>query len=191
VRRTAAVLSALLLVLAACGDDSDNATDAGPVDDIDGTSAEPSDDDLDATSAEPSDDVSGTSADPAEDEDYDVADQPEDASATFVTPADGDTVSSPFEVEVAADGVEVVPAGEPAVGEAHLHVIVDAGCLEPAEVIPGPSDDATADGYNHYGDGSTGGELELEPGTYELCTQLGDGVHQAYGQTETITVTVE
>jgi hypothetical protein len=191
VRRTAAVLSALLLTLAACGGDGDDATDAAPVDDIDGTSAEPSDDELDATSADPSDDVPGTSADPAEDGDYDVADQPEDAAASFVTPTDGDTVSSPFEVEVAADGAEVVPAGEPAVGEAHLHVIVDAGCVEPAEVVPGPSDDATADGYNHYGDGATGGELELEPGTYELCTQLADGVHQAYGQTETITITVE
>jgi hypothetical protein len=188
VRRTAALLSALLLALAACGGDDDAATDAAPVDDIDGTTAEPSDDELDATSADPSEDVPGTSAG---DDDYDVADQPEDAAASFVTPADGDTVSSPFEVEVAADGAEVVPAGEPAVGEAHLHVIVDAGCVEPLEVIPGPSDDATADGYNHFGDGSTGGELDLEPGTYELCTQLADGVHQAYGQTETITVTVE
>ncbi len=179
-RRSVAVLSALFVVLAACGDDDANGgTDAEPVEDVDGTDAAPSED------------VDGTSAAPSGDGDYDVTDQPDDAAASFVTPEDGDTVSSPSEVEVAADGVEVVPAGEPAVGEAHLHVIVDVGCLDPFEVIPGPSDEATADGYNHFGDGSTGGELDLEAGTYELCTQVGDGIHQAYGETETITVTVE
>jgi hypothetical protein len=122
---------------------------------------------------------------------YSVADQPADATARFVSPQDGDTVSSPFLVELAAEGVSIVPADAPAVGEGHFHIVVDIGCVDDGEFLPGPSDEATAQGYLHFGDGSTERELELEPGTYELCLQLADGVHQAFGATDTITVTVE
>jgi hypothetical protein len=121
---------------------------------------------------------------------YSVDDQP-DAEASFVSPADGDTVASPVAVELAAEGAELAPAGEPAVGEGHLHVLVDIGCYDGGEVIPGPSDEDEAEGRFHLGDGSDAREIDLEPGTYELCVQLADGVHQAFGATETITVTVE
>jgi hypothetical protein len=122
---------------------------------------------------------------------YDIGDQPADAAATFVTPADGDTVTSPVAVEMAAEGVDIVPADAPAVGEAHFHILVDIGCAETGEFLPGPSDEAIEQGYYHFGDGSTETELDLEPGTYELCLQLADGVHAAYGQTDTIEITVE
>lgn len=126
---------------------------------------------------------------PASDE-CSVADQP-DAEASFVSPSDGDTVSSPFTVELAADGVDLVPAGIPVVGEGHLHVMADIGCYGDGEVISGPSDEDEAEGRFHLGDGSNSREIDLEPGTYELCVQLGDGVHQAFGSPQTITVTVE
>jgi hypothetical protein len=124
------------------------------------------------------------------DDDYSVDQQPE-AAASFVSPGDGDTVGAPVEVELAADGVDLAPAGEPVVGEAHLHVTADLGCYDDGEVIPGPSDEDEAEGRFHLGDGSDSREIDLEPGTYELCVQLGDGVHQAFGATQTITVTVE
>ena len=124
-------------------------------------------------------------------DDYDISDQPADAQAMFVTPSDGDTVSAPVQVEMAADGVEIVPADAPRVGEAHFHINVDIGCVAPGEVIPGPSEEATEQGYLHFGDGSTQAELDLEPGTYELCLGLADGVHFAFGETDTITITVE
>lgn len=163
-RRTLAAAAGLTLLLAACADDGDDAA------------------------AVPTEDEAGDDEAAA---DYDIADQPDDAAASFVSPADGDTVAGPVTVELAADGVDLVPADAPVAGEAHLHVVVDQGCVESGEIIPGPSDEAAADGYNHYGDGSTGGDIELEPGTYELCVQLADGVHRAFGETETITVTVE
>lgn len=164
-RRAIAALAGLTLLLGACADDGDDtATDAG-------------------------DEQSDEQAD--EGGDYDIADQPDDAAAAFVSPADGDTVSGPVTVELAAEGVDIVPADAPAAGEAHLHVIVDQGCVDDGEIIPGPSDEATADGFNHYGDGSMGGDIELEPGDHELCVQLADGVHRAFGETETITITVE
>jgi hypothetical protein len=70
-------------------------------------------------------------------------------------------------------------------------VTVDIGCYDTGETIPGPSDEDEAEGRFHLGDGSDSRELDLEPGTYELCVQLADGLHVAYGETETIEVTVE
>jgi hypothetical protein len=173
--RITALLAVLALALAACGDDVTEEPE-------DGVAEEPADDAAD----EPADDAA---EEPADDE-YSVDDQP-DAAASFVSPSDGDTVPSPFTVELAADGVELAPAGEPAVGEAHQHVMVDIGCYDSGESIPGPSDADEAEGRFHLGDGSDSREIDLEPGTYELCVQLADGIHQAFGSTETITVTVE
>jgi hypothetical protein len=126
-----------------------------------------------------------------EDGDYSLEDQPDDAAASFVSPSDGDTVSAPVEVELAAEGVELAPAGAPAVGEAHFHVLVDIGCYDEGEFIPGPSDEDEEEGRFHLGDGSDARTLDLEPGTYELCVQLADGVHATVGETETIEITVE
>jgi len=126
---------------------------------------------------------------PAPDE-YDVQDQPA-AAASFVLPSDGDTVTSPFTVVLAAEGVALTPAGIPAVGEGHLHVMVDIGCYATGVSIPGPSEQDEAAGRFHLGDGSDSREIALAPGTYELCVQLADGIHTAFGSTQTITVTVE
>lgn len=134
------------------------------------------------------DEVADESGDP---EDYaGVEDQPADAAASFISPADGDTVSSPFTVELAADGVTLTPVGAPAAGEAHLHVIAGE-CFETGEIIPGPSPETEAEGIFHLGDGSDSREIDLEPGTHDLCVQLGDGPHTAFGDTEVITITVE
>ena len=122
-------------------------------------------------------------------EDYSVDDQPA-AAASFVSPSDGDMVTSPISVVLAADGVDLVPSDMPAIGEGHLHVMVDIGCYETGEYIPGPSHQDEDSGRFHLGDGSDSRQIELEPGTYELCVQLGDGFHTAFGETETITVTV-
>jgi hypothetical protein len=121
---------------------------------------------------------------------YRIEDQPV-AAASFVSPSEGDTVTSPFTVVLAAEGVRLAPAGVPAVGEGHLHVMVDIGCYATGEFILGPSEQDEAAGRFHLGDGSDSREIALEPGTYELCVQLADGVHMAFGATQTITVTVE
>ncbi len=134
--------------------------------------------------------VEDVAPDVAED-DYDISDQPDDAAARFVTPSDGDTVSSPVRFEMEADGVEIVPAGPRALGEAHFHILVDLDCADEGEFLPGPGDEAEEQGYYHFGDGSSEAELELEPGTYDLCLQLADGVHAAFGETDTIEITVE
>ena len=160
-RRALPLMLAPMLLLAACDDDAD----------------------VEATDA--------ADVEEPEDHDYSVDDQPDDAAASFLSPADGDTVGAPVEVELAADGVELAPAGAPAVGEGHFHVMVDIGCYDGGENIPGPSDEDEEEGRFHLGDGSDARTLDLEPGTYELCVQLADGFHAAFGETETIEITVE
>lgn len=167
-RRSMAVVAVLMLGLTACGNDDVGAVGDAPEDGV----AEDATEEI------------------IEPEEYTVTAQP-DAAATFISPSDGDTVTSPFTVELAAEGIELVAAGEPMAGEGHLHVLADIGCYETGEVIPGPTDRDEAEGRFHLGDGSDTREIELEPGEYELCVQLADGVHTAFGETETITVTVE
>lgn len=170
------MIALVSLALAACdgGDDVDNLVE--DVEDV--TPDDLTDDDTDAD-------------DDAADADYDIADQPDDAAAEFVTPEDGDTVSSPVTVEMSATGVTIEAAGDPAIGEAHYHIGVDTGCVEEGEVVPGPSDEAEGEGHFHLGDGSDSTELELEAGTYELCLQLADGAHRVFGGSDEITITVE
>lgn len=120
-----------------------------------------------------------------------VAEQPGDAGVVFVSPEAAETVGSPVAVEFDVEGVELAEAGEPTVGEGHVHVLVDRGCVDDGEVIPGPSEDVEADGIFHFGDGSAEGELDLETGEHELCAQLGDGAHRAFGATDEIQIAVE
>jgi hypothetical protein len=159
-----ALLAALALLLVACNGD-DTAIEEPATDDV--------------------------AVEESADDEYSIEDQPDDAAASFVSPEDGDTVSSPFTVELGAENVTLTEVGPQAIGEGHLHVMVDIGCYDAGEIIPGPSDDDEAEGRFHLGDGSDSREIELEPGTYELCVQLADGIHTAFGQTETISVTVE
>lgn len=124
-------------------------------------------------------------------DDYAVEDQPDDAAIFVASPDAGTTVESPVEIEFEVEGVELTAAGEPAIGEGHAHVLVDQGCPAPGDTLPGPSDDAEADGIFHLGDGSSTIELDLEPGDHDLCAQLGDGAHRAFGATDELQLTVE
>ncbi|MDP1819195.1 MAG: DUF4399 domain-containing protein [Acidimicrobiales bacterium] len=96
----------------------------------------------------------------------------------------GETLSSPVGVTMEANGVEIEPAGEVRDGAGHFHLMVDAPCLEPGEVIP--KDDA----HLHFGDGSTETDLELSPGEHTLCLQVGDGAHEALPVTHLVTVVI-
>lgn len=109
----------------------------------------------------------------------------EDASVEFITPSSGDEVTSPVEVEMAAEGLDIVEAGAPAEGEGHFHVMVDTGChFDVGEIIP--DDEA----HLHFGDGSTTAEIELDPGEHTLCLQAGDGTHAVLDANQEIDITV-
>jgi len=109
----------------------------------------------------------------------------EAASVSFTSPADGDTVSSPFQVTMAAENFTIEPSGEVVDGAGHFHILVNEDCLEQGMVIP------TDETHLHYGAGQLEVEVELEPGEYTLCLQVGDGVHTATDLTDIVNITVE
>jgi hypothetical protein len=101
----------------------------------------------------------------------------EDAPAEqvmLVEPADGDTVTSPFTVKMAAAGLMVEPAGQVIQeGAGHFHILVNEDFLPAGEVIP---NDET---HLHFGKAQLETELTLEPGDYILRLQMANGAHQA------------
>lgn len=112
----------------------------------------------------------------------------EGASVFFVSPADGDTVTSPFAVEFGIGAMEVVRAGDNTPNTGHHHVLIDTGL--PALDMPIPADE----NHVHFGDGSSATELTLEPGEHTLQLLLGDHLHIPHDPpvySVRITVTVE
>jgi hypothetical protein len=106
----------------------------------------------------------------------------------FVSPADGESVTSPVHVTMGAENFIIEPAGVRNPGAGHLHIIVDAECIKPNQDIP---KDET---HLHFPNGELEADLDLAPGTHTLCLQAGDGYHTALfgeGMTQTITITVE
>jgi len=95
----------------------------------------------------------------------------EGASVFFVSPADGDTVRSPFAVEFGISAMEVVRSGDNTPNTGHHHVLIDTGL--PALDLPIPADEH----HVHFGDGSSATELTLEPGEHTLQLLLGDHLH--------------
>lgn len=121
---------------------------------------------------------------------YGVDDQPADAAARFVSPRDGDEVTSPLLVVLEADGIDLVPCGPAAECEGHLSILVDRPCVAAGDLVPAAALDAVGRGVVALNDGSDRRTIELEPGPHTLCAQLSDGTQLAFGATETITVTV-
>jgi len=113
---------------------------------------------------------------------------PEGARVYFITPTDGDTVTSPVAIEFGIEGMTVVRAGVEEAASGHHHLIIDAD-LPPLDA-PIPA----SDHYIHFGDASTSTTIELEPGEHTLQLILGDYRHVPHDPpvtSDVITVTVE
>jgi hypothetical protein len=96
-------------------------------------------------------------------------------SVSFVEPANGATVSSPFKVKFAVAGMEVKPAGDMTANTGHHHLLINATPVKAGEVIPADEK------HIHFGKGQTETEVTLPPGNYTLTMQFANGLHQAYG----------
>ena len=110
------------------------------------------------------------------------------ASAYIISPADGDTVTSPLTVVFGLDGMGVAPAGTETGNTGHHHLLIDTG--QPALDEPIPADN----NHVHFGGGQTQVVIELEPGEHSLQLLLGDLNHIPHDPpvaSEVITVTVE
>ncbi|MCB9727331.1 MAG: DUF4399 domain-containing protein [Deltaproteobacteria bacterium] len=106
-------------------------------------------------------------------------------SVSFATLKDGDTVKSPLEVCIDAQGLVVEPAGEVKPGHGHHHILVD---------VPLPGLDAPIgkdEQHIHMGDGSRCHTLELSPGEHTLRLLFADGMHVPYDPPITAQVVVK
>lgn len=99
---------------------------------------------------------------------------------------DGDTVASPFTVEMGVEGMEIEPAGELAKNKGHHHILINHPANEKGTVV------ATDSTHIHFGKGQTETELDLHPGDYMLTLQFADGFHRSYGEkmSKSIRITV-
>ncbi len=114
---------------------------------------------------------------------------PDGARVFFITPADGDTVSNPVNIEFGIEGMSVVAAGVNEMHSGHHHLIIDAE-LPANPGMPIPADE----NYVHFGDASTSTEVTLEPGQHTLQLLLGDHLHVPHDPpvaSDVITITVE
>lgn len=118
----------------------------------------------------------------------DVTAAPSEASLEIISPANGDTVTSPVTVKFGLAGMGVAPAGIEAKNTGHHHLIIDSPLPNVQFAIP---KDAK---HRHFGGGQTQVTLELEPGTHTLQLLLGDYRHIPHGPavvSEKITITVK
>ncbi len=116
------------------------------------------------------------------------SDRPADAKVYFITPTDGEEVSSPLVVRFGLSEMGVAPAGVAKAGTGHHHLIVD-GDLPPSD-LPIPASDT----YRHFGKGQTEFSLDLTPGEHTLQLILGDHNHVPHDPpvvSKRITITVE
>jgi hypothetical protein len=113
---------------------------------------------------------------------------PAGAKVYFKNLKDGQTVTSPFKVEMGVDGMKLDTAGDMEASSGHHHLLIDAGDSIPAgEVVP------KNDQHKHFGKAQTSTDVTLPAGKHVLTLQFADGLHRSYGGrlAATITVTVK
>ncbi len=113
---------------------------------------------------------------------------PPGAAVFFITPGNGDVVSSPLALKFGISGMAVVPAGDSTPSSGHHHLLVNAQLTDLE--APVPKDDA----HRHFGKGQTETTLELPPGEHVLQLVMGDANHVPHDppiMSKPITVTVE
>ena len=114
---------------------------------------------------------------------------PAGAKAYIISPADGETVSSPVQIQFGLSGIGVAPAGVEWDDTGHHHLIVDAD-LPPTDTFIPPTDKT----YHHFGGGQTETAIELTPGEHTLQLLLGDHTHLPHATpiySEKITINVQ
>ncbi len=105
----------------------------------------------------------------------------------FLSPEDGETVTSPVVVKIDTKGMRVLPAGKMNEKTGHHHIIVNGKPIKSGLLVP------KDERHIHYGGGQTEMKLKLPRGSHTLTLQFADGLHRSYGPkwSETITVHVK
>ena len=113
---------------------------------------------------------------------------PAGARVFFVNLQDGQTVKSPFTVQMGVDGIGLDSAGTIRQASGHHHILIDAGDSLPSGVVV-PKDNM----HLHFGNAQSETELTLAPGKHRITLQYADGIHRSYGSqlAKSIMITVE
>lgn len=112
----------------------------------------------------------------------------EGAEVYFVSPASGETVTSPVKVVFGLSKMGVAPAGVDREHTGHHHLIINAPL--PDISMPIPADD----NHKHFGAGQTETMIELPPGKHTLQLLLGNFAHVPHAEpvmSEVIEITVK
>ncbi len=109
-------------------------------------------------------------------------------AAVILTPTDGDTLAGPdVRVQLAAEGIELQPAGTDLPNTGHLHLYVNHDLTPEGEPIP------SEDGIVHLGKAQTEYVFAgLAPGDYTVVAVIGDHLHVRIPgvATDTVRITV-
>jgi hypothetical protein len=114
--------------------------------------------------------------------------RPADAKLYIISPANGETASSPVTVRFGLAGMGIAPAGVATPNTGHHHLIIDSSL--PALDLPLPKDDK----HIHFGGGQTETQLTLAPGQHTLQLVLADKDHVPHDPplvSEPVTITVK
>jgi len=113
----------------------------------------------------------------------------DDPTLYFITPQDGDVVSSEFTIQFGLRDMGVAPAGVEKDNTGHHHLLIDVDTLPPMDA-PLPKSDQV----RHFGGGQTETSLSLPPGKHTLQLVLGNYAHiphKAPVISKKITITVK
>ena len=112
---------------------------------------------------------------------------PDGAKVFFANLKDGQTVKSPFKVEMGVEGIGLDTAGTIRQASGHHHILVNLDSLTAGTVIPMDST------HLHFGKAQQSAEVKLAPGKYKLTLQYADGIHRSYGArlSTSVNVTVQ
>lgn len=108
-------------------------------------------------------------------------------SVWFGNLTDGQTVTSPFTVDMKAANLVVEPAATGITdGHGHFHILIDVPLPEAPDPIPFDEQ------HRHFGGGDTITTLDLPPGEHTLTLQFAKGDHVPYDPqiAQTIRITV-
>jgi len=102
----------------------------------------------------------------------------------FISPKNGETVSSTFTVVMGIEAMKVHKAGEIIEGTGHHHLIIDGAHVPEHKAVPADKQ------HIHFGKGQTETEVTLIPGKHTLTLQFANGIHQSYGKKMSTTIEV-
>ncbi|MEM7525669.1 MAG: DUF4399 domain-containing protein [Pseudomonadota bacterium] len=99
---------------------------------------------------------------------------PKDASVYIISPANGETVTSPFKVQFGLSGLGVAPAGIEKEKTGHHHLLINTAAPSGEDLQYGLP---ATDQIRHFGGGQTEAMVELPPGEHTLQLMMGNAGH--------------